>query len=161
MTQAPSSFGRIRYGRWSISRWPKTTYDRSMQPYPERPASLRVVVIDADDRVRESLTGLLCIGDRIEVVGSAGETGLAIDIVLTTLPDIVIVDPRLPGVDAGLTLIRRLRAEAPGVRILIMSGTDDFERSDLVATADAYVRKTFRPSDLVAAVVAAAVPIAG
>jgi DNA-binding NarL/FixJ family response regulator len=132
-----------------------------MQPDPKPPTSLRVVVVDADDRVRESLTGLLCIGDRLKVVGSASQTGPAVDIVLATRPDIVIIDPRLPEVAAGLTLIREIRAAAPGVRILIMGGTDAIGQADLLGSADGFVRKTFRPSDLVAAVVAAAAPVVG
>jgi DNA-binding NarL/FixJ family response regulator len=121
---------------------------------------VRVVLVDADDRVRESLCGLLCIGDRLEVVGSTGQTGPALDLVTQTHPDIVVIDPRLPGLD-GLSFIGRLRAIAPDVRVLVMSGADPTEQADLVAAADGYVRKTFRPSDLVAAVIAAAVPLAG
>ena len=132
-----------------------------MQPDTGQPPRLRVVVVDADERVRESLTGLLCIGDRLEVVGSAGQSGPAVDIVRDTRPDIVVLDPRLPELDAGLSLIRRLRDVAPGVRILVMSGADASEGGDLVRSADGFVRKTFRPSDLVAAVIAAAVPLAG
>ena len=126
-----------------------------MQADPARSGPLRVVVIDADERVRESLAGLLCIGDQLCVVGSAGQTAPAIDIVAATQPDIVVLDPRLPEADAGLTLIGRIRSVAPGARILIMSGTDPNEQSDLVGSADGFVRKTFRPSELVAAVLAA------
>ena len=132
-----------------------------MPSEPRQRAPIRVVVVDADDRVRESLTGLLCIGGRLKVVGSAGLTGPAIDIVMATRPDIVIVDPRLPEADACQTFIQRIRDVAPGVRILIMSGTDALEQADLVRSADGFVHKTFRPSDLVAAVVAAALPLAG
>src|SRR6476660_3449007 len=89
-----------------------------------RSGPLRVVIVDADERVRESLAGLLCIGDQLCVVGSAGQTGPAIDLVLATEPDIVVLDPRFPEPDAGLSFIHRLRALAPGVRILVMSGTD-------------------------------------
>ena len=126
-----------------------------------RTGPLRVVIVDADERVRESLAGLLCIGDHLCVVGSAGATGPAVDIVVATQPDIVVLDPRLPEPNAGLSFIRRLRDVAPGVRILVMSGADPFEQADLVGSADGFVRKTFRPSDLVAAVIAAAVPLAG
>jgi DNA-binding NarL/FixJ family response regulator len=122
---------------------------------------LRVVVVDADDRVRESLTGLLCIGDRLEVVGSAGQSETALDVVLATHPDIVVVDPRLPELDEGLSFIGRLRALAPGVRVLMISGSEACDRADLMQAADGCVRKTFRPSDLVAAVIAAAVPLVG
>ncbi len=51
-----------------------------MQADPARSGPLRVVVIDADERIRESLAGLLCIGDHLRVVGDAGQTDPAIDI---------------------------------------------------------------------------------
>ena len=133
-----------------------------MQSEAGQRTHVRVVLVDADDRVRESLCGLLCIGDRLEVVGSTGRTGEALDLVTETHPDIVVLDPRLPELDGGgLSFIGRLRAIAPDVRVLVMSGADPAEQADLVAAADGYVRKTFRPSDLVAAVIAAAVPLAG
>ncbi len=119
---------------------------------PDQP--IRVLVVDADDRVRESLTRLLEIGDRVLVVGSAGSPGEAMDLVASAKPDIVIVDPRLPEVDAGLAFITRLRAVAPGVRILAMSWSDTLEHTALDGGADGFVRKTFRPADLVAAIVA-------
>jgi DNA-binding NarL/FixJ family response regulator len=130
-----------------------------MQPAAGEPRHLRVVVIDADDRVRESLVGLLCIGDRLVVVGDAGQPGAALDVVLATQPDIVVIDPRLPELDGGMSLIQRVRAAAPRVRILVV-GAANLEGTDLQHAADGFVRKTFRPSDLVAAVVAAAIPLA-
>jgi DNA-binding NarL/FixJ family response regulator len=130
-----------------------------MQPAPGEPGHLRVVVIDADDRVRESLVGLLCIGDRLVVVGDAGQPGAGLDVVLATDPDIVVIDPRLPELDEGMSLIRRVRAAAPRVRILVL-GAANLEGTDLQRAADGFVRKTFRPSELVAAVVAAAIPLA-
>jgi DNA-binding NarL/FixJ family response regulator len=132
-----------------------------MHTEPGQPAHMRVVLVDADDRVRESLCGLLCIGDRLEIVGSTGQTSQVLDIVAATHPDIVVIDPRLPETDGGLSLIGRLRAIAPDARILVMSGVDPADQVELVAAADGFVRKTFRPSDLVAAVIAAAVPLAG
>ncbi len=130
-----------------------------MQIEPGTPAHLRVVVIDADERVRESLVGLLCIGDRLKVVGDAGQPGPAFDIVLATDPDIVVIDPRLPEMDGGLSLISRVRAAAPRVRILVMC-SDSVDGTDIQRAADGFIRKTFRPSDLVAAVCAAAIPLA-
>jgi DNA-binding NarL/FixJ family response regulator len=121
-------------------------------------APLRVLVVDADDRVRESLTGLLEIGGRLEVVGSAGQPGDALALVASESPDVVIVDPRLPEVDAGLAFITRLRASAPLVRVLVMSWTDGLEHTALAGRADGYVRKTFRPSELVAAIMATGRP---
>jgi len=119
---------------------------------------LRVLVVDADDRVRESLSGLLSIGDRVTVVGSAGQPVAALELALSTHPDVVIVDPRLPEVDGGLAFINQLRLTAPDVRILAMSWSDTLEHAALTGGADGFVRKTFRPTELVAAIVAAARP---
>ena len=126
-----------------------------MQTDPGRTMPVRVVLVDADDRVRESLCGLICIGDRIVVVGSAGQAETALDIVRETHPDVVVLDPRLPDVDGGLSFIAHVRAAAPGVRVVVMSGADTDAQRDLASAADAFVRKTFRPNDLVAAVVGA------
>ena len=123
------------------------------------PVHVRVVVIDADDRVRESLCGLLCIGDRLEVVGSTGEVGPAVDLVHQVQPDVVLLDPRLPDVDERL--IARMRAVAPGVHVLVLSAADPASQPAITAAADGFVRKTFRPNDLVAAVLAASAAIAG
>ena len=139
----------------------RRAHDGRMQSDPGQPAPVRVVLVDADDRVRESLCGLLCIGDRLEVVGSTCEAEPALEIVRETRPDVVVVDPRLPDVDGGLSFIRRLRAIAPDVRVLVMSGTDLAHQADLAAASDGFIRKTFRPNDLVAAVIAAALPLAG
>jgi DNA-binding NarL/FixJ family response regulator len=115
---------------------------------------IRVLVVDADDRVRESLTGLLAIGGRVVVVGSADSAATAFALVGSTSPDIVIVDPRLPEVDAGLAFIAQLRAVSPGVLILATSWSDGLEATAISGGADGFIRKTFRPNDLVAAIVA-------
>ena len=131
-------------------------------PTPGQPDHVRVVVIDADDRVRESLCGLLCIGDRLEVVGSTGETGRAVDLVSATQPDVVLLDPRLPDVDEGVSFIERdpgRGARRPRPRP--DRGRSRASQPAVAAAADGFVRKTFRPSDLVAAVLAASVRVAG
>ncbi|HLO34651.1 MAG TPA: response regulator [Candidatus Deferrimicrobium sp.] len=132
-----------------------------MQTDLGKPARVRVVLVDADDRVRESLCGLLCIGERVDVVGSTGHPDAALDLVVETRPAIVVLDPRLPDLDGGRSFIDRLRATAPDVRVLVMSGADAADRDDLSAVADGFIRKTFRPSDLVAAVLAATIPLVG
>lgn len=116
---------------------------------------LRVLVVDADDRVRESLTGLLGIGRRLVVVGGAGRPGPALDLVATSRPDVVVVDPRLPEIDGGLEFIGRLRTLAPNVRVVVMGSFDGPDQGSLAAASDACVRKTFRPTELQSAIEAA------
>ena len=119
------------------------------------PAPLRVLVVDGDERVRESLTGLLSIGGKLLVVGAAGDGSTALELVAATRPDIVVVDPRLPEVERGVAFIERLRGEAPGVRVLVMNWSNVVDDSVEQCSADGVVRKTFRPSELLAAIQAA------
>lgn len=128
------------------------------QPAPPD-ARLRVLIVDADDRVRESLAGLLAIGDRVVVVGAAGDPIRAIELVRSARPDIILVDPRLPDVDAGTAFIARLRKEQPAVRVLAMSWSDRLEQDRIDCGADGLVRKTFRPAELLAAILATRRPV--
>ena len=89
------------------------------------PAPCRVLLVDPDDRVRESLAGLLRIGQRCLVIGTAGTAD-------------------------GAVLLARLRAVAPETRVLVLNWS---ETADLTTGADAYARKTFRPHELIDAVV--------
>lgn len=119
------------------------------------PAPLRVLVVDADDRVCESLAGLLGIGEHLVVVGGVGRPGPALELVTSAKPDIVVLDPRLPEIGDGLAFIKRLRALAPDVRVVVMGSFDAPDMRPLTVAADAFVRKTFRPTELVAAIEAA------
>jgi DNA-binding NarL/FixJ family response regulator len=114
------------------------------------PAPLRLLLVDPDDRVRESLAGLLCIGQKCLVIGTAGTADGAVLLAAEAAPDVVVVDPRLPGID-GAALIARLRAVAPATRVLVLNWS---ETADLASGADAYARKTFRPHELIDAVIA-------
>jgi DNA-binding NarL/FixJ family response regulator len=119
---------------------------------PSRDGALRLVVVDADDRTRESVVGLLGIRERFRVVGSAGHLGAAIRLVEELHPDVVIMDPRLPEVSGGVALIRAIRGIDPGVRILAVGWSPDLEHDTLEAGADGFVRKTFRPAELAEAI---------
>jgi DNA-binding NarL/FixJ family response regulator len=115
------------------------------------PAPLRVVLVDPDDRVRESLAGLLQIGQRCLVVGTAGTSGVALELAAESAPDVVVIDPRLPGIEAGAELIARLREVCPAARILVLCWSAAADERE--CGADAYTRKTFRPHELIDAVV--------
>ena len=115
------------------------------------PGPLRVLLVDPDDRVRESLAGLLRIGQRLQVVGSAGTSDAAIELTASHLPDVVVVDPRLPGCDDAAALIARIRIASPASRVLVLNWSETTDGAS--SGADAYTRKTFRPHELIDAVV--------
>ena len=122
---------------------------------PERSRPLRVVVIDADDLVCQTVAALLGIGDRIEVIGMAGRPDTALELVVNTRPDVALVDPRLPDLDTGLALIRRIHEVEPGVRVLVVCSPEFLDLAAAGQGVDGYLRKTFRPDDLTAALEAA------
>jgi DNA-binding NarL/FixJ family response regulator len=116
--------------------------DRAPEPSP------RLLVVDADDRTRESIVGILRIRHRYEVVGSAGHAGAALALIAEHRPDVVIIDPRLPELPDGIALIRRIRTIHPDACILAVGWTPSLEHDTLGAGADGFVRKTFKPGDL-------------
>ncbi len=115
-------------------------------------SALRILVVDADDRTRESVVGILGIRHRFDVVGSAGHVADAIDLASAHRPQVVVLDPRLPEVSDGMALIRRLRQLDPEVAILAVGWSPDLEHQALGAGADGFVRKTFKPGDLSTAI---------
>ncbi len=125
-----------------------------MQPIGQAPL-LRVLVVDPDDRTRQSLSGLLCIGSHCLVVGGAGGGDQALELAARLRPDVVVVDPRLPDADGARRFIGGLRALLPATRVLVMRRTDGPADGDGAIDADAFVRKTFRAHELVDAVLAA------
>jgi CheY-like chemotaxis protein len=82
---------------------------------------LRLLVVDADRRVRSSLAGLLALVDSVEVVGTVGHARAALEACETQRPDAVVIDPRLPELTDGVAFIRGLRASRPEVQVVAVA----------------------------------------
>jgi DNA-binding NarL/FixJ family response regulator len=116
---------------------------------------IRVVLVDGDDRIRETLCGVLSIGDHVTLVGATGEPADAIDLIRDGRPDLVIVDIRISETPAGAAFIAAVHDRWPAVRILAMGiAATAVHVAEL--GADGFVRKSFRPTDMVPAILAAA-----
>jgi DNA-binding NarL/FixJ family response regulator len=96
------------------------------------------------------------IGGRCLVVGSAGDPVTALELAAAMTPDIIMLDSRLSELDRGLDLVARLREIGPGVRIVVLNWSESAEAVPVLVGADAYIRKTFRPHELIEAVCNAA-----
>jgi two-component system, response regulator YesN len=85
-------------------------------------------------------------------IGEAGDGELALSIIQDLKPDILITDIKMPFMD-GLTLARHARAIIPWLRIIIVSGYDDFElaRQAIGIGVDQYLLKPVAGKDLFAA----------
>lgn len=87
-------------------------------------APLRVVVADDHPVVRTGLRALLATIPGVEQVGEASSGDDVVDLALQTLPDVVIMDIHMPGVD-GIEATRRVVAAAPSVAVLMLTMHDD------------------------------------
>lgn len=87
-------------------------------------AAVRVVVVDDQELFRRGLTMLLGVESDIEVVGEAGDGVTAVDLVVETMPDIVLLDVRMPR-RGGLEACVRIKEQAPAVRIIMLTVSDE------------------------------------
>ena len=123
------------------------------------PRSPRVVIVDADRRVQQSLADLLGVTGEVRVVGRAGDVRGALELVQQELPDVVLVDPRLPDVEAGLALVAGLARAWPSMRVVMTGWSDTEGHVPLGSSESAYVTKSASPEQFAAAIVDACSPI--
>jgi DNA-binding NarL/FixJ family response regulator len=122
------------------------------------PSPPRVVIVDADRRVMQSLADLLAVSGEVTVVGGAGDVRAALEAVEQLRPDAVLVDPRLPDVEAGVALVAGLSRAWPSMRI-VMTGWGDTEGHAMLGASSAtYVSKSATPEEFAAAIVDACCP---
>jgi NarL family two-component system response regulator LiaR len=118
--------------------------------------AIRVLIVDDHSVVREGLRAFLQLQDGLEVVGEAADGEEAIEAASRLEPDVILMDlvmPRLGGVAA----MRRLREEAPGARVIVLTSflDDDKLLPALRAGAAGYLLKNAEPQDVARAVRAA------
>lgn len=121
------------------------------------PDHIRVFVVDDHEIVRRGLAALLDGEPDIEVVGEASTVKHARPRIAATVPDIAILDMRLPDGD-GIDLCRDVRSQNPDVKCIILTAHDDDEAvyAAVVAGASGYVLKDMRSSSLIDAIRAVA-----
>ena len=114
---------------------------------------LRVVVVDDDPLVRAGLRMILGGAPGITVVGEADDGQQAVDVVTSEVPDVVLMDIRMPRTD-GLTATRRLRERGSPARVLVLTtfDADELVVAALRTGAAGFLLKDTAPADLVAAV---------
>jgi DNA-binding NarL/FixJ family response regulator len=116
---------------------------------------IRVLLADDQALVRGGLRALLDARDDIEVVGEAADGHQALGLASTLLPDVILMDIRMPGLD-GLEATRRISADArlSRVRIVILTtfDLDEYLFDALRSGASGFLLKDAEPADLVNAV---------
>jgi len=118
-----------------------------------------VVLADDQALIRAGLRSLLDAQEDLTVVGEAGNGEEAVRVVRELVPDVVLMDVRMPGVD-GLEATRRIAADdrLDGVHVVILTTfeLDEYVFEALRVGASGFLVKDTEPADLLRAVRAAA-----
>ena len=121
-------------------------------------SNIRVVLVDDHRVVQTGLRSYLEAFPDLEVVGAAGSGEEALEKLEGWLPDVIVMDLRMPGGIDGIEATRRVRALSPHTQVVVLTAYTDDARvvAALRAGAIGYVRKDSEPEVFLAAVRGAA-----
>jgi DNA-binding NarL/FixJ family response regulator len=127
--------------------------DAAIQDAPMQDAPIRIVVADDHPIVRGGLVALLSAADDIEVVGEASDGEMAVRLALETLPDLVLMDLRMPVLDGDVATARILAVQ-PGIRVVVLTTyeTDDSILRAIEAGASGYLLKAAPQEEILAGI---------
>ena len=115
----------------------------------------KITVLIADDHpvVRQGLRVLLSLEDDIEVVGEVGDGGEAVELAAALVPDVILLDLKLPVLD-GLGVLADLRDRGLPARTLVLTSVADQASVTVAMRAGAagFLYKDVDPDALVRAV---------
>lgn len=114
---------------------------------------IRILLVDDQKLIRQGLKALLELDSDIQIVGSASDGHSAIEQVEAYLPDIVLIDIRMPEMD-GVTATRIISERFPDTKILVLSGYDDekYLADALRSGANGYLLKDTPAEELIGAI---------
>ena len=118
---------------------------------------IKILLVDDQPLFREGLRTLLSVHADFEVVGEAGNGAEAIRLANSLTPAVVLMDLQMPVLD-GVAATRRLHAQQPDCRVIVLTTFDDDEMvfDGLRAGAVGYLLKDVPSENLFAAIRAAA-----
>jgi EAL domain-containing protein (putative c-di-GMP-specific phosphodiesterase class I) len=113
---------------------------------------IRMVIADDDPEVRQALADLIASDESLELVGIAGNAGQAIEMARTHLPDVALLDVKMPG--TGAKAARAIHECSPRTAILALSAHEDEKslKEMLTGGATSYLVKGTPSRDILAAV---------
>lgn len=121
---------------------------------PNQP--IRVMLVDDHAMVRRGLATFLKVFDDLELVGEADSGEVAIQLCGQILPDVILMDLMLPGMDGAATT-RLIRQQFPKTQVVVLTSfkEQDVVQNALQAGAIGYLLKDVSADELVRAIRAA------
>jgi DNA-binding NarL/FixJ family response regulator len=115
--------------------------------------TIRVLVADDQPLMRAAFEMTLRTEEDIDLVGEASDGLEAVEQARRLLPDVILMDVRMPGMD-GVEATRILAAEDPTTKILILTtfDIDEYVIEAIRAGASGFLLKDVRPSELIEAI---------
>lgn len=116
-------------------------------------AKQRIILVDDHEVVRLGLKSLLERHPQFEVIGEAGTAKEALEQVERLLPDVVLMDIRLPGT-SGIEACEEITKKFPEIRVIMLTSyaEDDMLFSAIRAGASGYILKQIGADGLVSAI---------
>ena len=113
----------------------------------------RLLIADDHELVRRGLRGLLRREPDLEIVGEARDGREAVELGLSLVPDLILMDVRMPGMD-GLEATREIKAKRPEIGVLMVTMHDDpdYMLEAIRSGAAGYVLKDASWADLTTSV---------
>jgi two-component system, NarL family, response regulator DevR len=110
----------------------------------------RVFLVDDHEIVRRGIADIIDAEPDLEVVGEAGNVKQGLGRISATIPDVAVLDVRLPD-GSGIDLCRAVRSAHPEIACIMLTGYDDDEASysAVLAGASGYVLKDIRGQKLI------------
>lgn len=114
---------------------------------------IKVLIADDMKILRQGLKAILSQDNEIEVVGTAENGQEAFKLCATLIPDVVLMDMRMPDYD-GAYGINAIKSKYPSIKALVLTTFDDDETIEkaLSSGADGYILKEMEDEKIIAAV---------
>lgn len=115
---------------------------------------IRVLLVDDHEMVRVGLATILNRSPNCEVIGEAGTSEEAIEMAFRLLPDVIVMDIRMPG-RSGIEACRDILAAHPEIKVLMLTSYADEEAvvASIISGAKGYVLKKIGSRALIEAIV--------
>jgi len=113
--------------------------------------TIRILVVDDHQVVREGLRHMLELEADMEVVGEASDAKETLTQVESLSPEIILMDIKMPGVD-GIELTRQLKEKLPACNVIMLTLYDEYLAEAIEAGAAGYLLKDIKREELIKAI---------